>query len=381
MSGYKQAFVFLLGLLLLAAGLNNSALQNSLGLDSSLAQAVAFPAVLLFLACLKFFNRKIPRWLLALAAVCAAAAVGFSCLHVVNNRKVLVVARLQDDEYETETRIFREQINRALRRDRQKSKIRAVRYWTSFRNIKDVMVFLKENAEVPAVIWGNTRWINVAFSPLEEQGFPTAELKHWLEAAGLKVVTMSPSFGLSYRPRELTAEFLGRLFAGKLFAGGGERELFGGNELDLREAAGMSGPWTAPAHRAYAYWFLGNVLMASAFDYAAYDAGELGCAIRAYDRARFFLQPRDNPELLSAIYNNRAVARYLQGMLQGKKKSKKTAILEFKLAAQLLRQPDPFKIGPRAGKIAKKNLAKLKNKSKRKPKHKEKGGGRYGAGL
>jgi|GEM_PF-2268993 len=398
MRNFRSLAVFCVLLGVLALLLKSPPPDSVLDLNPATAQVIAFPFVFLFVTRLCFVDLMVPRCLLALLAVCAALAVGFSYSHLVAGRRVFLVARLQDDQYETESRIFREEINRYLKRRPGAAaaplsilgrgafagaavsakgvltsfpgKIRAVRFYGSFRSAEEVNGFLAKNPSVPAVLWGNNRWVNISMAPPMEDAFPGPDLRQWLHALGLKVVPNIPVFGLSYQPRTETASFAAGLFKAlsaprwsELMA---DLVLSAEHELDLREIGRAAAPWTTFEHRAYPYWLLGNLAMEASLRGQGYDAGEMNCALAAYNKAQSFLVRGGNPELLAAIFNNRGVAYYVQGVLENKKRVKKAALYEFKAAAKTLRLKNPFRIRYRAGKIAKSNLNKLENKADKK---------------
>lgn len=106
-------------------------------------QILIYPVILISLNCLTACGMKLPRYILILSASFALLGVGYSYMYPLRaKRGGLVVARLDGDELQNETRIFREKINQALNNNQT---IRALSINDGFKNFDEADRFIAEN--------------------------------------------------------------------------------------------------------------------------------------------------------------------------------------------------------------------------------------------
>jgi len=91
-----------------------------------------------------------------------------------------------------------------------------------------------------------------------------------------------------------------------------------------------------------------------------FQAGELKCAIESYERALDYLKYLDNPELRSALFNNRALAALMQRYLEGVPGGVKLARSNFEAALKLSSRKNRFGVPYHSGLIAGRNLVRLR---------------------
>jgi hypothetical protein len=345
-------------------------------------QLVVFPLVLFLLWKLRILGRRVPKAPLMGAMFLAILASGYSYLYVRDEPLSFVVAKLEGDDFEARSRQFRLLHRAQLRRIGGTRAIEAQRTHESFRSHAEALRFLNRSAYLPAVVWGNERWVTLTLHP-ERTRYPVSgELKTWLSALGLQFVESVPVVGLSIDPEDATAEFLSRVLAALLplshssigalsqrFRGTGFSES-GRIENELMYAANQQAPWNSFAHRAYPWWLLGNLQLTKALHDGRVEKGELECAIRSYTQARRFIGRGDNPELLAAALNNRAVAQAILGQFGRPRSSRALVKHTLRVAVASLKEPNLYGVPFRAAKIARANLKAIRagalNRTRRK---------------
>ena len=362
------------GLVAIAAIIRIPALGAATEADLTLLQAIALPLFVAVLFKWEIFGVRIPRGLLIASATCAVLALVYSYSAPAEGGNFLV-ARLVGDEFEADTRVFRDKLNHALREEQGRHGPRGVRFHASIKDHSSAASYFAQDAGPLAVVWGSKRWINVTFNPSMSMSFDAEVMEAWKSLTGLSLVTKVPAIGLSFNPDGDTTLFLARLLAGVSDAGfsGGE-----GSDLvsdpsrldrvlsDLQAAGAMRAGWTLFAHRAFPYWVMGNLHLARALANGGYEQGELRCAIDFYSRARLLLRYGDNPELLAAILNNRGFAHFVLGSKEGQPALRKLALKEFLVAARLGRIRNPYGFKYAATGVARKNFEVVRHRQKKK---------------
>jgi hypothetical protein len=338
--------------------------------DLSLFQVCAFPLALWLTSRLVINKTSVPGIVLLAVAICAALAVGFSYAHISEVDKAFLVARLQGDPYEVDSRVLRERINYYLRTVEDQDDVRATRHPGAPTRSKDVAHFLKKNEEFPALVWGSTAWLNLSLDSRRNGSLPEEHLQPWIALSGLRPVSSIPIVGFSLEPREDTAAFLAALFSG--LAGLSaleplENDEFTDAEESLLAAAYTWGRWSTAHHRSFPLWVIGNLYLSRGLWDGRFEAGDIRCAVSNYSKALAFLGDYGNPELVAAIYNNRALAYFATSLVSESLAFRKLALKDLKRAASLVRKRDPFGVGLRAPKIARSNLAAVRERSGRKP--------------
>jgi hypothetical protein len=163
-------------------------------------------------------------------------------------------------------------------------------------------------ADIPAhlrapVLWGERRWLNVSLPDSQVLKRPQLADSAYVLLEDVSLI------GLSWEPADATIRFLANLIAG--------REALRNGKLEAAEhfflaAAAVEAFWTSNAHRAYPLFLLGNLYAHRAHSENA-ETGYTECATKAYATATAFLGTNDNPELLAAILQNKAVTLILSG--------------------------------------------------------------------
>lgn len=337
--------------------LSQSATQTSY-LSLPHAQILAFPFVLFFLWKLRILGRRVPKAALIAAMFGALLASGYSYLYVRDEPLSFVVARLEGDDFEARSRQFRLLHQEQLTKIHGPRVIKAQRTHESFRSHTEALRFLNRSAHLPAVVWGTDRWITLTLHPERTRVPVSGELRSWTSALGLQLVESVPVVGLSMNPEQATAEFISRVLAALLpltrpgLGVVGQRRV----EDELMFTANQQAPWNSFAHRAYPWWLLGNLQLAHALRDGRVERGELECAIRSYTQARRFIGRGDNPELLAAALNNRAVAQAILGQFAKPRTSRKLVKNTLRAAVGTLKERNLYGVSFRAAKIARANL-------------------------
>lgn len=325
----------------------------------SIIQFALFPLFLVAAGVLRFRGLRLPRALVFLAFLGASVAFASTYTFVGKGHTNVIATALSEDPYLAESRIFRDKINSYLR---FRSPERVGEYYgTPGSHAESVELMRKSHAS--AVVWGNAYWIHVSFqetSPVAVREFGAASSVGGLSE--LRMATSVPSIGLSYQPRNEAANFIAGIIAGMA-----DRKSpilpvsvteLGEKELALIDAGNLVAFWTTPAHRALPWWFLGNLYTFEVLRRGEFDAGEISCAIRAYDQARSFLRTGDtfNAELHAAVFNNLGVLTAIQARRTEDPELMKRASAYLGLAAKGLKVPDIFALDTRAAGLARKNL-------------------------
>lgn len=294
----------------------------------SAAQIIIFPFVVLFLFNLKIYERRLPRSLLALALIVAMLSALVLYTYKTRDRLTFFVASLVGDEYESASRIFRENITKQIPKQ---SGISLVRVYRAFKAEKEVVKDAKGDASARPYVWGDKRTIRVNF-PGEKVFVPLkAGLNDWLDAMQLKVIESVSGLSLAFEPQRETSLFLAEFFAGLL--GKQEREIF------LRSSASLTALWRSYAHRAYPLWVLGNLHSFNGLGFGKYQSGELECAMQAYENSRGYLRTGQNDELYAASLNNEAVILLIRAQKEGKRQYRDLALRFLKKAKKSLNLP------------------------------------------
>lgn len=329
----------------------------------SIIQFIVFPVLLALLAVVSVRSLRVPRSFLAFALAGAACACCFAYIFPANPARAVVVAALEGDDFQSNSRVFREKVNSYLH---DRGAVRAVGFHRALENYSEAKNVLVRD-KLGMVVWGNSRWLNLSFP--YTPALSIAEFGDGLAFTRLskfQIVTSVPNVGLSFEPRNETADFIAGMAAALIPAVSATTPLdpsdSGARELTLMDAGNIFGRWTAGAHRALPWWVLGNLYTYRILRSEHLELGELRCAIAAYYRARSFLHPNDkiNADLWSAVHNNLAVLLALQSEAENQPKLRKRARLFFRAASKIRHMPNLFDLEVRPGKVAKRNLHLLK---------------------
>lgn len=342
---------------------DNKSLVNFSSLDPSQVQQLAFPLLLLGMAALPIFGRRAPASVPLVALVCGALAIRIAYLDATDAPQTVAVALLGQDAYESKSTLLREAIRRDVHirgLDRSVVARRSSERITSANGADQYLAVLHS---IPFVVWGTGKWINLSFHPSRSVLVRSSDLEPWLKYTRLKFVESVPVIGMTLEPRADTARFIVTL--AQIFGAARsipEDRVLEAVETNLKDSALHIAQWTTFAHRAYPWWQLGNLYMHQALSHGRFDAALLHCAIDAYTQARRMAGAKgDNPELLAAALNNRAVAHALLLLVEDRAALMPLIKRELQTAADSAHDRNLFSIRYRAAAIARANLRAFRN--------------------
>lgn len=296
-------------------------------LSHSHLQMLFFPMVLLLLWRMRHAALGIPVQILLAVAVCGFISIWFVHTVFSSGYGAFHIARLTDDPYETQSRIFREGLNSHYSWN---SSVYGYRYWEAIGSRSAAEAVLAAENEIRLLVWGNQKRIHLSFGATR-----TETLASMLDIEGstalfdMEFITRVPVVGLPFEPQDAVQEYLSRLFSGMLPLAQNEVLISGAmgmrHELDLRAAAGTVSYWRTVEHRGFAWWILGNYYLRKALAESASRKGYLDCSARAFTVAASYVKRHDNPELFAAIHNNYALMHLIKRYLSGGKASLKIA--------------------------------------------------------
>ncbi len=335
-------------------------------------QILALPLIVMLLVRLRLGAHRASPIVLALGMIGALVAVWFSYAPVTTASHIALIAPLGRDELETDATKLREAINQAMDREEHYGKLEAIRYHAMARTQREASKILSQSEDAHILVWGDTRLIRISFPQQDQIGDPALSAPPAQEPmTGLRLVTSIPLIALSYQPQADTAAFIAKLSAALSLLDAGPKAASNAL-LQLADVGSMAATWRSFAHRSYPWWISGNLSLQAALtsslsrarsdQLGADQLGALECALDAYDKARSYLRFGDNPELLAAILNNRAVALYTKGVYLGKPLYRSLALKNLSAATDTLKHPNLFGIKYRVGKIALMNTKTLSRK-------------------
>ena len=324
-------------------------------------QILAYPFVILALNEILGSYFKLPASIYLFAGLLALLGVFYSYTYPLQaGAGGFVIARLEGDALQNETRIFRERINSTLGRT---SHFRGLNIAENFSNGEQAKEFLVNNKNIRILISGNKRWISLFFPERAPRTLKESGLSLPIEnIADMKIDYSVKSIGVSYEPSQPTVAFLANLAEGTLRNGDSDNNLI---ELALLQAGSIEAFWTSFAHRAYPWWMLGNYYLETSLRDSGYSKTLLRCAGYAYGRAGGFLRKGDNPDLRASILNNLALVHTLKGYHLGKKRELHTAVKFFQQAVAANREKSRMPVSFSPALTALENLSQLSvNKKK-----------------
>lgn len=296
-------------------------------LSHSHLQMLFFPLVLLLLWRMRHAALGIPVQVFLAVAVCGFFSIWFVHTVFSSGYGAFHIARLTDDPYETQSRIFREGLNSYFSWN---STVYGYRYWEAIGSRSAAEAVLAAEQDLRVLIWGNQKRIHLTFGSTK-----TETLASILGVEGstalldMEFITRIPIVGLPFEPHDAVQEYLALLFSGMLPIAQNEVVISGAmgmrHELDLRAAAGTVSYWRTVEHRGFAWWILGNYYLRKALAEPASRRGYLDCSSRAFTVAASYVQRHENPELFAAIHNNYALMQLIKRYLSGGKAPLKLA--------------------------------------------------------
>ncbi|MCB0309702.1 MAG: hypothetical protein KDD42_00625 [Bdellovibrionales bacterium] len=331
---------------------------------------------------LRIFNQRVPRVVLLLATVCAVVFTGFSGSRFFKSDNGLEIARLDSDPFERSSRKFRRIISDFLRSNPYYDENFSLGdLHASIASAQEAQQVLKTHPQLALLIWGDQHWLRISFPEIEPRDLET--LGKSLDVDGirnLKLVLSVPMAGLSFAPQLPSARFIGKLYAAivaqREFARTSEPRHADRAQILLREAGSQEAFWTSFAHRAVAWWLLGNEHFLAAFRDETVQVGELKCALDAYRSVLRYLKKNDNTELLAATLNNLGVAIVVLAMYNRESQATSDMIKEamdcWRDALLTLHQNNRDGLKFKSARIAKQNMVTLRDELRKRNK-KERG--------
>lgn len=319
---------------------------NYTGLSPIYLQIVYLPVVMLFLYSCKFL--KLPFLLFAFATIIPLLWFYLITQKQASSRTIALMGQFSDDLYGKKSRIFNYQLNKALR----KENIGSAELLSYASDYSDAQLMLDNNQGVSFVLFGDVHKINLA------QKAKIASLRSYplskdlpLELSFTKTISV---FSLPLKPQSETIKYLQYLL-------NSQHSSKIKKEALLRSAAAFRLAWNESQHLAYSRFLIGNLLLEELLNSNEYQPALVECIKKAWDRAAKLSRLKQNPELVAALHNNRAVLRYLVMSLDFKKhKQTKKIKKQFKSAITVLQYENPYKIDYLSPFIARINLKMLK---------------------
>ena len=267
-----------------------------------------------------------------------------------------LVARFEGDEFGSQSRIFRKEIEERSR-DFGVTSIRP--FFDTIESPGEAHAVLLQDSHSMGIVWGSPQWLTVTLAPetIETELAPRIN-PAFARFGAMRIIDEVPAYGLSFRPQRGSASFIGALLSP--------------SEINLLFAGQMESGWRSNAHRAYPWWRLGNNYLIEALSDRTYQYGAMDCALRAYANSRQLLMPGDNDELLFAIANNSGIARFIQGTIERDKKARASGLKALRIARKGRSKRNSFGIVYKVPHVARENMGLIaKNfiKKKRKSHH------------
>lgn len=345
-------------------------LRDLFGLSRSTLQLLSLPFVAAALASVSTFSAVVPRLLLALGVGAAALMSLGTQLTQQKGSGWIAVAALNGDERGGATRSLAVEVSRSAKRlfpdallkiaqigNHSAAGLEVIRLRSGPAKLDEALSYFNDNPRLTLLIWGSPRWLNVTFNPGAALLTNEGAFNSWVEGLNFEFIHSVPVIGFSFNPLSETANFLSALAV----AFGKQGRAAAPEKIDiLRFAAQHEALWSSYAHRAFAWWLLGNLEVQSAAESKFLEPGELLCAIESYTRARAMLRYGDNPELLAAVLNNRAFAKAMLAQVRPEAVQIKSIRQDLQLANKTNGQPNLFNVQYRAALVAKRNKKNLK---------------------
>ena len=320
-------------------------LEDLFGFSRGVAQYSLIVPFVFALALFSYSSYRIPRYALVLTLFCSGI-MGLAFLKLNSktsqHNRVLFSPFLKDANQVQSIR-FQDLFAKDLKQTALDVEILNLPNPVS--NLQSAKKLFSEYVKDTVLVAGSSRWLKLYFSSA------TSEILDSNSDYRLGIVNWISSIGLSDSDSAATREFVLRIVAAHNAL---SNNSFIEAETSLVEAASVLGKWTTPVHRAYPLWLLGTLYLHK-FNSTAGDRAYLICALDYLSRARKFIHNKDNPELLAAVLNNRAIAHYYSYIHLGKKDYKKKALRDLRVAAK----SKPKLVDAEAWAMAKENLWNL----------------------
>jgi len=327
-------------------------------MDLGLAQLIVVPAFLIIVWFFSFYNFRIPRSLILLAAVSVTLTSVYAYSYRIDQSRSFLLARISDDPYEAESRIFRERINSTLESD--ESTARLGRYFASLASQQEAAELFVESPALGGIVWGDDYWLRVSFpSPGERKIGDILNEEFLTNTLPFTLIMNLPIIGLTYEPERDSVQFIADVLSAMHLRTRDGLEARALEETEFINSASYSATWSSFSHRAFPWWMLGNIYLLNSLRDGGYQPAYLECALEAYTKALGFLRVGDNSELLSAIHNNYAVAIYAKLVFEDRPRFRSVAARHFRQAMETASHPNLYEIEYKNPKVAERNFEAL----------------------
>lgn len=314
-------------------------------------QVFALLLVVALVARVRLQSERVPRAILLAALVVAFAAFGAGYSTKTLHEKRLVVSRFNDDPLGSDSRIFRERLDKYLGNI---SSLHVIRFPDAFSSYRAVRKKFPNSRLYDAILWGKSDSFTVIFpnqsEPVEQDD----------RLFGFSLPMQIAPIGLSRSGESGTIGFLGDVFVAMLAPADDSAITEARRDILLENALKIESRWRSRSHRAVPAWLLGVRALRRAVDGSDFQPGELACALDHFAYAARLVTAAADPQLAANIYNGWGVALVVQGIYSGERQLIKNAEAQFSRAASL---GDTAAIG-RGAQAARYNLGVLKGKRK-----------------
>jgi hypothetical protein len=261
---------------------------------------------------------RIPRLIPVLTAVGAVLGAVSQFWHVNLASGAFLVSTVGDQDLRQETKIYRDRIRRSVSSDAE-SLIGL--YPGAISDFSAAQRLLDKGSYLGGVIWGNSRWMNVAlrrYEPLKLSSFPETSVAQTLLVnrgiPDLMLIRSVPIVGLSHGQERGSVRFIGEIVRAwhsipKMLLPKVDSSEFEGA---LEAAARLQVRWTSRSHLALPLWLAGTAHLIRALEAADLQPGELRCALNELKDALSLFRTHDNPALEMSVRNTYAIALLLQ---------------------------------------------------------------------
>lgn len=271
-------------------------------------QLCALPLIIFVVARFSIAGQRVPRLLLFLTVAMALGAfsLGYTTRTLDDTR--IVVSRFADDPLGSDSRIFRERLDRNLGAI---SSLRVVRFPGSFSSYSAVRKKFANSRRYDAIIWGKTDAYTLQFPNKSKSENSRPSLM------GLTLVTQVPSISMSRSQDSGSIQFVSDLLAALFSSRESSVVTEARADILLEDAVRIESRWRSRAHRALPAWLLGVHALERAVVEAEYQPGEIECALKHFANASRMFLPSSNPEMAATLYNSWGVALALKGWMSG----------------------------------------------------------------
>jgi hypothetical protein len=338
----KSSSSLLVGLVLLVGlALSFAFIPNA---SKGYCQLALLPLILFASARFRILGRRIPRLFVFLAAVGAVLGAVAQFWHVNLASGAFLVSSVGEQDLHKDAKIYRDRIRRIVSSDAESL---VGLYPGVIRDYEAAKHLLDRNDSIAGVIWGSSRWMNVAlrrYEPFKLSSFSEESVVHKIlfdkGIAELILTRSVPLVGLSNGQGRGTVRFIGEIVRAwhsvpKMLVPGADLSDF---ERYVGGAARMQVRWTSRSHLALPLWLNGTAHLIKAIEGGVVEHGELRCALSELKEALSLFRTHDNPALEMSVRNTYAVALLVESDASSEMKKLERKALQHLAAAVRLRK-------------------------------------------